>query len=147
VVGIIVITGRAVSEWTGSALVCFEIGVVVISTILDVLTLTVNKDLFSETIEVIVIAVAVLGTTDRSIDIEQTEGWFTFQAASGLRAFLTVLPLTLLTALCCLFNIEPTNAAAIGEIIVVLLSIIAHKLEIWRTYIAKCDLSLFTVEA
>lgn len=102
------------------------------------MTLTVNKDLFSETIEIIVVAVAVLGTTDRSIDIEQTESCFTFQAASGLRAFLTVLPLTLLTALCCLFNIESTNAAAIGEIFVTRLSIIAHKLEIWRTYIAKC---------
>ena len=84
--GIIVSTSLAVREWTGSALICFEIGVVVISTVLEVLTLTVNKDLFSETIEVIVVAVAVLGTTDRSVDIEQTVGWFTFQAASGLRA-------------------------------------------------------------
>lgn len=60
---IIVCAFLAVSEWTGSALICCQICVVVISTVLDVLTLAINEDLFSKTIVIIVVTVAVLGTT------------------------------------------------------------------------------------
>jgi len=60
---IIVCAFFAVSEWAGSALICCQICVVVISTVLDVLTLAINEDLFSKTIVIIVVTVAVLGTT------------------------------------------------------------------------------------